>query len=439
MKTVAIAVGKGLLWVGHKVKKGTALPGEKALQLSPKLLSQLKLPPLVIAVTGISGKTSTAATITAMLERAGKKVAYNKSGANLTSGIATLLVDYSNLAGEVQADALVMEIDERYTKEIFKYFKPNYLVVTNLSRDQMARSGHVDIVYQDIKREITPDMHLILNADDPIVMQLALDFSGQVTTFGLAKTADSYDTPYLQCLDMNYCPLCNSRLEFDFYHYGNIGHYHCPTGDYQRPKVDYEAVDIDLKQLQFTVNGDIIKIPNDILYQIYNNLAVYTMGSLLKLPTPLILESIRNMKFVQRRFDYYRYQGHDVYLMVSKNENPMSYNQSLSYVQKDPEIKTIIIGFENLSRRYDMKDLSWLYDIEFERLKNIDRVIIVGEYCYDIAMRLQYAGIDVDKMVPVSDTAWLFDLLQGCRGTIYGVVYFDLAITLRKMFEEVKA
>lgn len=66
--------------------------------------------------------------------------------------------------------------------------------------------------------------------------------------------------------------------------------------------------------------------------------------------------------------------------MLSKNETPLSYNQSIEYIKEDKQIKTVGIGFTRISGRYDLKDLSWLYDINFELLndKSIDKFILIG-------------------------------------------------------------
>ena len=76
--------------------------------------------------------------------------------------------------GKIKADVLILEIDERYVKKVIEYIKPNYFIINNLSRDQLARNGHFDIVWEDINAHISSDIHLVLNADDPLISKFSL-------------------------------------------------------------------------------------------------------------------------------------------------------------------------------------------------------------------------------------------------------------------------
>ena len=77
-KLLAIVVCKLLRIVGKLMGKGSSLPGQFALKICPDILSRVKLPPYVIAVTGSNGKTSTVEMIAAILRKSGKTVVYNE-------------------------------------------------------------------------------------------------------------------------------------------------------------------------------------------------------------------------------------------------------------------------------------------------------------------------------------------------------------------------
>ena len=68
-------------------------------------------------------------------------------------GILSLLISSSDLSGNIKTDALVLEVDERYTKKVFTLTKPEYVVITNICRDQPPRHRHVDLVFEKIKEE----------------------------------------------------------------------------------------------------------------------------------------------------------------------------------------------------------------------------------------------------------------------------------------------
>ena len=438
-KLLAIIAAKLVIIVGKLVNKGSSLPGDVALRVDPNILSKIEIPELSIAVTGTTGKTSTTQTIAKVFESCGYKVAHNLSGANLLGGVATLLLDSVSLSGKCKKDVLVLEVDERYAKLVFKYFKPKYFAITNLSRDQLARHGHYDVVYDDIARVISDDMHLLLNADDPFVCKLAQNHKGKVTYFGIGEHDGVEKEVSMDTLDLAYCPVCHSKLEFEYYHYGNLGKYSCPNHDYDRPNCAYEVTSIDMDNHRFVINNEVnVTIQHDIIYNIYNNLVVYTVSELCGLSQDKVLTALEQFNFTVKRFDEFSVDGRKGYILTSKNETPISYNQSLAYVHKDSSLKTVVVGFKRVSGRYELKDLSWLWDVNFELLDNasIDKVVCVGPYADALASRIYHAGIDADKIIlEFVPENTLKTVKEQTKGTVYATVYFDMAKEMTRLVE----
>ena len=134
-KVLAIIVCKIVRVIGKLVGKGSSLPGKIALKIDPNILSEVKLPKYVIAVTGSNGKTSTVEMIKAVLDKSGLSVAYNGEGSNQIEGVTTFILDNADLKGNVKKDVVLLESDERYARHTFKHFVPTYYVITNLYRD----------------------------------------------------------------------------------------------------------------------------------------------------------------------------------------------------------------------------------------------------------------------------------------------------------------
>ena len=155
MKILSILTAKILIFIGKLLNRGSVLPGSVALKIDKNILGKLKMPKTVISVTGSSGKGSTCNLIVDIARNQGKTVVFNDKGSNLITGILTTLLSACNLKGELKQDILVTEIDERYTKLLFKYLKPNYVVITNITRDQPPRHGNYEIVYEEIKKALT--------------------------------------------------------------------------------------------------------------------------------------------------------------------------------------------------------------------------------------------------------------------------------------------
>ena len=162
-KFISILIGKFCVFVLDKLGRGSSFPGDIAYMLNKNILSDFKLPSKVIAVTGSSGKGSTSKIISDVFKKFGNKVCYNDKGSNERSAIVATLLKFSNLKGEINADVCVFEMDERYAKFVFSYINPNYVVITNITRDQPPRQGHFDIVFEEILKSLDENITLIIN------------------------------------------------------------------------------------------------------------------------------------------------------------------------------------------------------------------------------------------------------------------------------------
>lgn len=419
-------------------KEGSVIGGYWALKLYPNVLAKIKYPKYVIGITGSSGKTSTTELTYHILTKSGYTVAYNKSGSNAINGIASLILSNTSLRGVFNKDVLLMELDEKYMKEIFKYFSPTHLVITNITRDQPPRNAHPYNIYNEISKVINDKIHLVLNADDPLVKRLSLNHNGKVTFYGIDK--NSYSTaPILNNIDAAYCPVCHSKLKYNFYQYGHIGDYKCENCDFKRGKLDFFAHNIDIKNREIFINKEQISLPSNFLYSVYFTLAAYSLTSVLGIKNENILNALNIDKLKPKRLKIYSLNNRKWQMLASKNENNLSYKQSIDYIIKEPGYKTIILGFENSSRRYLENDLSWLWDIDFEDLNNkkIDKILIVGRFKYDVLTRLMYANINKDKLILIEDTNNIIPILKNkTKGTIYSMVCFDMEIILKSLLEK---
>ena len=422
MNRITIIVGKITLFLLGLLKRGGSLPGYIALKMNKNILNYFKLPKIVIAVTGSSGKTSTSYLIAQGLEKNGMTVGHNRGGNNLTNGLVTLLIKSSKINGVINKDAIVFEVDERYSKELVKYLKPNYFVVTNITRDQPPRHGNYEVVYNCIRDALNKNMTLIVNGDDPLTYKLSLEHKGKKIYFGLGNNNETIPYPISNALDFIYCPKCNLKLNYDYVHFSNVGSYSCPKCDFKRPNIDYEITSFED---ELVINNKYkISKNTDITYTYYNIVCAFALLSILKINNNKISKLLSDIKFANKRYDYIKYKDRDCYILSGKNENAPSYNQAINYVSKDDNNKTIIFGFEYISLRYPHQDISWLYDIDFERLRNenISNFICIGPFAYDIAVRIKLANIDEDKIKVCLNLEDLKNCLDETDGVIYGVL-----------------
>lgn len=422
-------------------KDGSVTPGYYATKLDKDILDKLKYPKYIIGITGSSGKGSTTSLVAHVLEGNGYKVVWNKSGSNLFNAAATLILNNTNpFTKKINADILLLELDESFIKRIFNKVKLTHLVVTNVTRDQPARNGHSDIIFNKIASSIDANTHLIINADDPIVSRFKNIHKGEITTFGIARTEYDLKTPLSNTLDACYCPLCSSKLKYSYYHYGHIGNYKCPKCKFSRNPVDYEAKDVNLSKQFMTINKSIIHLNKNVFFCCYYTLATYALCNTIGLNNEQIKKYLNDEVMVSKRMKQDYLGKRKVEMIESKNENALSYLQSMNYIINEKGTKTIILGFDNVSRRYEYNDLSWLYDVDFELLnsKDIDKIFCIGRFRYDVYNRLKYANIPDDKLILVDDLNNILNLVKKkSKGKIYTMVCFDMTAILRKLLNEV--
>ena len=404
-KFLAILVCKLGRAVGKLVGKGSSMPGKFALKICPDILARVQLPSHIIAVTGSNGKTSTVEMIAAILRAGGKTVVYNEEGSNQIEGVTTLVLTPAPLGGKVQADVLLIESDERYAARSFQYFHPTQFVVTNLYRDQLTRNGHPEWVYDALVPAIHPETELILNADDPLSSCLGRGHE-RVKWFGLDRCPADQDAPTGVYHDGAYSPVCHAPMEYDYVHYNHIGAYHCSSCGHARPATDYTATALDLEQGTLVLD-EAVEIPLAFrsIYNVYNILAAYAACRECGVAADTAAGVINNYILKNGRMQKFTLGEHRGMLLTSKHENSIAYDTNLRYIRAAQEPCTVLVIVDAVSRKYFTSETSWLWDIDFAQLNapQVQRIILSGRYCNDLAERFSFTDIPREKVTVQAD------------------------------------
>ncbi|MCI8328591.1 MAG: DUF1727 domain-containing protein [Oscillibacter sp.] len=395
-KFIAILVCKLGRAVGKLIGKGSSMPGQAALKICPDILQRVKLPKHIIAVTGSNGKTSTVEMIAAILRAGGMSVVYNEEGSNQIEGVATLVLTHATLGGEVRADVLLIESDERYAARTFQFFHPTEFVITNLYRDQLTRNGHPEWVYDAILPAIHPETKLILNADDPLSGCFARGRE-KVKWFGLDRCSVSMDSPDGVYHDGAYCPVCRAPMEYDYVHYNHIGAYRCTKCGHRKPRTDYTVTAVDLDASTLTIDGEVtVKLAFRSIYNIYNILAAYAACRECGVPGEAAAGVLSGYLLKNGRMQTFRLGAHHGTLLTSKHENSIAYDTNLRYIAGTEKDCVVLVIVDAVSRKYFTSETSWLWDIDFDRLNvpHVKRVVLAGRYCNDLAERFSFTELD---------------------------------------------
>lgn len=423
-----ILVCKILRFIGKLIGRGSSMPGQIALKLSPKILSKVKLPDKVIAVTGSNGKTSTVEMIACILEKEGKKVIWNREGSNQIEGVTTLILSNCTLGGKLKGDVLLLESDERYSKFTFSHFSPTHYVITNLYRDQLTRNGHPEWVFDAIAPSVSEKSTLILNADDPLVSLYGKDREN-VVWFGMDRQDFSFAENNSVYDDGAFCPNCKKPMKYNFRHYNHIGDYFCESCGHKKHATDFTITDADLENGIVTINGkEKITLAFKSIYNVYNILACFAVCSLVGIDEGKIAENISDYVLKNGRVVQYKLGNSNGTFLVSKHENSISYDQSIRYIIGQNQPCGVIIIVDAVSRRYSTGEISWLWDIDFELLNApcVEKIYLLGAHCEDLKTRFSFTEIPAEKLYTNPDIEAAIDEIKvENREKLYTVTCFS--------------
>ncbi len=382
---------------------GSSLPGIVARRIDPGVLMKLslRLQKGVVLLTGTNGKTTTAALSAFLLKANGIRVVHNRAGANLILGLTATLVQASRWRIYPRADLALLETDEASVPKAAKETVPRALVVTNFFRDQLDRYGELSTTVGLVKRgldELAEDGWLVLNADDPQVAFLGEGY-GRVVYFGLQLAADDQSVlSQHDAADARFCPRCGQALVYRTQYYAHLGDYRCGHCGWERPGLDWAVTEWNRRQGTMTIRSKnetaVLPIRTPGIYNVYNQLAAVAICATLGAPLRPMSQHLESFEPAFGRMEKVLIQGHTVWLALVKN--PVGFTQVLQAVGdtagNTPQWALLVIN----DRYADGQDVSWLWDVDFERVHRaqyIDHWWVSGIRAYDMALRLQYAGI----------------------------------------------
>lgn len=378
---------------------GTSFVGMLTLKICPNFLKFCKkyINKKVATVTGTNGKSTTSGLMAHILETANQKVIHNLEGANMLTGIANVFA--LNIKPLKKYDYAVIESDEAYLTKLYDYMKSDYLVVTNLFRDQLDRYGELNTTAGFIKNAIdkNPDLKLILNADDPIVA--TFDRTKYAVYYGFENV--EYDCTYEHKSNAPsevFNCTCAHPLEYSKQFFAQQGHYFCSKCGYKRPECNYPAdvkvfnehsiIKVKNKELEFEFTVNLAG-----LYNAYNALAAIAFAFELGLNQSEIQKALDTYKAIFGRTEKRVINGNPAVIQLIKN--PTGASEVLKTVDLNSNI--VIAINDNYA---DGRDISWLWDSDFEQLKNAQKLVITsGIRANDMATRLKYAGIPQEKII----------------------------------------
>lgn len=385
-------------------------PGKLALYIDPRLIADLGrgLRKGSVVVSGTNGKTTVTHLVASTLEAAGMEAVWNKTGANLDSGIATALLQ----SGE--ADWGVFECDELWVAQVLPRLESDYLVLLDLFPDQLDRFGESSVIQDSIEAALkaAPSTVFVFNADDPMCAAIAAKVGNKSIGFGIAQAPDAAEGAMAESL---MCQMCSSMLHYSWHQYGQLGDYDCPECGFKRPELGFSAQGIRFEAAGLSFDAVVppnassrIRAPYHGTYMVYNLLAAFAVCTLLGCPPPVFQEVLDAYDPQNGRLQEFCIGGNSILLNLAKN--PTGFNQNLMLALQDTKPKAA--AFFMNDREGDGRDTSWIWDVDFEALAGHDelQVFAGGIRKNDLQLRLKYAGVPAQLVENAQD------VLSRCAG-----------------------
>ena len=381
---------------------GTTLPGKLLWKLDPDAIDALaaRLPAGVALVSGTNGKTTTTAMTARIL--GSRRLAWNNSGANLASGIA------STLLAAPEAELGVLEADEFALSEIVQRVRPRTLALTNLFRDQLDRYGELEHIaerWRGAVAALDERTALVLAADDPLVASLG-ERRDHVTYFGIDDPAVA--RPSLQhAADSKYCLRCGRPYVYDAAYVGHLGDYRCAHCGAARPPLQVAARAVRLEglagssfELATPVGTRALRLPLPGLYNVYNALAATAAALSLGASLDEVERGLTGFSAAFGRLERIRTGDRSVLMLLIKN--PAGANEAIRTLVQDRPPRTLVAALNDAIA--DGRDVSWIWDVDFEPLPGgLERLIATGERAAELALRFLYAGFPRERLEVVPD------------------------------------
>lgn len=420
MENLLIAFGKFVLKFSKTLNlgHGSTWPGHIAVETNPGFVKNIlkkntNLQTIIIA--GTNGKTTTTKLLKHILKKEGKKVFSNESGANLLNGIASSIIRNSNLFGKLPYDVAIFEVDENNLSIVLNEIEPDTLVLLNLFRDQLDRYGEVNTIalkWKDAILKLSDKTKIVANGDDPELTYISQLSQNDTKFFGLEKK-EMKKSELSNDADFLFCPNCQHRLKFNSLVFSHLGDYKCEGCGFEHPKTE------TFEQFKNPLFG---------IYNKYNLNAALIVSEII-LSKKVETKTLDGFNAAFGRQEVLDYEGKEVIMLLSKN--PTGLNQSINAViEKADEHDSILLALND--RIPDGRDVSWIWDADFELLNKFRNITITGDRAYDLGIRMRHATGNIEEIIPDFKDA----ISKACRktnGKVFVLPTYSAMLELRKV------
>jgi len=370
-----VIFGKAVRYAARLRGGGSALPGLFVEKISPDFIKQTlaQLPRGIVVISGTNGKTTTTKMVVALLEAHGLKVFTNRTGSNFTRGVAAALLGDIDIKGNLDADIAVLELDEAHAVKFVQAVPPRYSLLLNVMRDQLDRFGEIDATAKMLEKiAIATTDTVVLNREDARVLAIKDSLAGQkIELFGLSD-----------------------ELLGDFPSDDDMRNEVAQTTKGQRPAASFILKKYSGNQATYELGGKSFTTTLKLngVYNVFNSAAAIALTHAIldtETKSDIVLSTIAEVTPAFGRGEELTVGGKPLELVLVKN--PSGFRLGLKSFSPDGYATMIAIN-DNYA---DGRDMSWLWDVDFESLSNEGVSQVAGIRAYDMALRLQYDEVSI--------------------------------------------
>lgn len=371
---ISTIIGKSVKKVAQLRGGGSALPGLVVEKIDPDFIRRTleDLPQGVVIISGTNGKTTTTKIVVELLESVGMKVFTNRTGSNFSRGVAAALLNEVDIHGKLDADIAVLELDEAWAVKFVKMVQPRFSLLLNVMRDQLDRFGEIDTTAKLLEKIAAATIDtVVLNRDDPRIFAISKKIRAKSVFFGttsellqLMPTDDTLKSGSARA---------NSRV----------------IADVLLSKIDGQRAVFRISDKNALINTQLTGV-----YNLLNAAAAIALARQIagNEVTGALLLALKNIQPAFGRGETIMLHGVPIELILVKN--PSGFRLALLSFAHSQAAMMIAIN-DNYA---DGRDMSWLWDVDFSKIKAVSTVS--GIRAYDMALRLQYDEVPVEKVEP---------------------------------------